>query len=457
LSRELDGDLLRAGEPGFRAAKRLYDPQFDQVRPAAVVQTAGADDVATAIRFASRHGLVVRPRSGGHSYVGASTEVGCLQVDVRRINRVHYDPASQTVTVGSGATLFDVHSALDPMGRTIPTGTCATVGAAGLTLGGGMGVEDSAYGLTCDNLVELTVVTAAGEVLTVAPHRHGDLFWACRGGGGGNVGVVTSMRLRTWPAGPTGFYFLTFSDQQAERALAGWQSRVSRMPRSAWANLHLEASGGGVQARLVGVSLTGDAHAEAASMVSAVGASPIAATITSHSHLDGVKLLAGCLGESDGHCHLVPEGGLARAAFAAGSDVLGRPLRRRERGRLVSVVRQRGRSGRPGVVILDPLVGRTRDVGARATAFGWRDALAVAQWYVSLPSGQAPTARRDAIGWIAAGHRAVASSSVGGYVNYLEPGRRVASYYGANFGLMRRIRRRYDPDGLFDSPYSVPR
>ncbi|MGI8613288.1 MAG: FAD-binding oxidoreductase, partial [Nocardioidaceae bacterium] len=163
LRRHLDGELLRPHGGGYALAARLYDPRYDSVRPAAVVEAAHADDVSTVLAFARRFGLPVRAKSGGHSYVGASTVRDGLVISTTALQAVRYDSGSRRVGVGAGARLIDVHTALDRHGRTVPTGTCPTVGATGLTLGGGIGLESRAYGLTCDALQEAVVVTADGR------------------------------------------------------------------------------------------------------------------------------------------------------------------------------------------------------------------------------------------------------------------------------------------------------
>ncbi|MGZ4580861.1 MAG: FAD-dependent oxidoreductase [Nocardioidaceae bacterium] len=455
LAAGLDGELLRDGDAGFDAARQLYDPRFDAVVPAGVLRAGTPEDVAEAIRFARLHGLPLRPRSGGHSYVGASTVAGGLQLDLRGLDQVRYDPASQTVTVGAGAALFDLHAALDPLGRTVPTGTCPSVGAAGLTLGGGVGVESRAFGLTCDALEELTVVTADGRLRQVHADRDPDLFWASRGGVGGSLGVVTSMRLRTRPAHDLDFFFLRFADQDAEAMLRGWQQRVAVMPRSSWANVHLDAAPAGLGARIVGVSLAGEAAAEAEALVAAVGRSPAGVSTFGRSHHDGVRLLAGCTDRSDAQCHPAPAGTLARESFVAGSDVVGRPLGSAEVDRLVAHVRGRGAAGDTGTLLLDPLGGRVGALAPGATAFPWRRALGIAQWYVPIPAAPAATAVRDAYAWVRGGHAAFGTAGVGGYANYLEPGRPLRAYYGANLGRLRRVKAAYDPDDFFHSGFSI--
>ena len=137
---------------GYLSALQLFDPIYDGLRPLAVVQPANAADVATTVKFASGFTTPFAPRSGGHSYVGASGGDQGIQLDLRRLNSVTYNSSNRTVVVGAGASLYSVHTALEPFARTVPTGTCATVGVSGLTLGGGIGFEHRKYGLTCDAL-----------------------------------------------------------------------------------------------------------------------------------------------------------------------------------------------------------------------------------------------------------------------------------------------------------------
>jgi FAD/FMN-containing dehydrogenase len=457
LAEDLDGSLLRPGQRRFAAASRLYNPRFDDVVPTAVVRAANAHDVAETVRFARRHDLRLRLRSGGHSYVGASTGSGAIQLDLSGMNRVTVPAGEHRVRVQAGARLFDVHHRLDGVGRTLPTGTCPTVGVAGLTLGGGIGVESRMYGLTCDALEELVVVRADGRVLHADADRHADLLWASRGGGGGSVAVVTEMTFRTFPQHPMGFFFLHFAAGDAEHVLRGWHRRVPAMPRSAWANVHVDAQQDGeVAVRVVGVSFTGDGHAEADAMTAAIGRPVTRAAFLDLSHHDGVRLLAGCSDLSDADCAPAPAGSLGRECFVAGGDVLAARVRPDRLDAAVVHVRRRAAAGRAGTLIVDPLGGRVARLQPGATAFRWRGAGAVAQWYVPLPDRPRDAATAAAYRWVRGGHRAFGDASVGGYVNYLEPGRPLSAYYGPNFARLRAVKARYDPDDLLRSRYAVP-
>jgi hypothetical protein len=451
----LDGDLVRPGEQGYHAAKLLYNPRFDALRPTAVVRAASTADVAETIRFAKRHGLEVRLRSGGHSYVGASTAAGAIQLDLRALERVSYDAATTSVTIGPGARLFDVHTKLDPLGRTVPTGTCPTVAAAGLTLGGGVGVESRTFGLSCDSVEELTVVTADAVTRKVDKNHHADLFWACRGGGGGSFGVVTAMRMSTHRAHPMDFFFLRFAGADAAAVLRGWQRRAPVMPRSAWANVHVDVSTSGLDVRVGGLSLAGGGSQEAQAMQDAIGRTPTGVTTFTRSHHDGVRLFAGCSTLSDAECHLRPQGSLSRESFVAGSDIVGRAMRRGEVADLVSYLRARASSGSPGTLIIDPLGGRLADISPTDTAVPWRHALGIAQWYVATPANASSALVRSTYRWIRGGHQMFGGATSGGYVNYVEPGRPLRDYYGANYPRLRQVKAAYDPGDFFHSGYSV--
>src|SRR5439155_1004636 len=173
----------RAGPASRRPAarRRLFDPRYDAIRPAAVALAATPADVAECVRFAARYKVPVTARGGGHSYAGWSTGRG-LVVNLSRLSAVDASGTPGSAAVGAGAKLIDVYATLAARGVGVPGGSCPTVGVSGLTLGGGIGVVARAFGLTCDNLVSAQVVTADGRVRGVDATHDPDLFWALRGG-----------------------------------------------------------------------------------------------------------------------------------------------------------------------------------------------------------------------------------------------------------------------------------
>src|ERR1700737_3749975 len=236
LSAAIGGQLLTPGDgPQFATAKQVFNTNYNGSTPAAVVTVTSAADVQRAMAFAAAHNLKVAPRSGGHSYVGGSTANGTMVLDLRQLpGGISYDAATGYVTVTPATGLYALHQALAAAGRGIPTGTCPTVGTAGHALGGGVGAHSRHAGLMCDALMSASVVLPGGEAVTASTANHPDLFWALRGGGGGNFGVTTSLTFATFPTGEYDVVNLNFPPQSFAQVLAGWQSWLRAADRSSW-------------------------------------------------------------------------------------------------------------------------------------------------------------------------------------------------------------------------------
>ena len=201
LSAAIRGDVVLPDAATYDEARGVWN-QLYQGSPAAVVRVADAADVATALRFARDAGLEIAVRSGGHSLAGFSTGDGVLVIDLRGLHGLHIDPQTRTVIAGAGLTARDVTDALVPLGLAIPFGDTASVGIAGLTLGGGIGYLARKAGLAIDRVRSMEVVTVDGEVLTASARENADLFWGLRGGGG-NFGIVTRFTYEAVPVGET--------------------------------------------------------------------------------------------------------------------------------------------------------------------------------------------------------------------------------------------------------------
>ena len=326
LDASISGSVVLPTASGYLSALQLFDPIYDGMRPLAVVQPAKTADVATTVRFASAFATPFAPRSGGHSYVGASGGDQGIQLDLRRLNSVTYNTSNRTVVVGAGAGLYSLHAALEPFARTVPTGTCATVGVSGLTLGGGIGFEHRRYGLTCDVLHAVRVVLANGSTVRASASQNADLFWACRGGGGGNFGIVTEYTFATRAATPVGYAKLRWTDADMERVIAGWQQRIATAPRTSFPVLHLVTGSGQVTPRIDVRTLGTSPTTEVDALIAAVGRAPATRTTASYTHLQAVQQVAGCTGYTDSQCQLQPSGLLTRKVYLSGSDILGRAL-----------------------------------------------------------------------------------------------------------------------------------
>ena len=189
-----DGAVILPEDPGYDDARVLFNAMIDR-RPAVIAQCATPSDVAAAIGFARDEGLDLSVRGGGHGVAGTALAEGGLVVDLRRMCEVSVDPQARTARVGGGATMSHLDRAGEPHGLATTGGRVSTTGVGGFTLGGGTGWLDRKFGLACDNLLSVELVTAAGEQVLASDTENPELFWALHGGGG-NFGVATALTFR---------------------------------------------------------------------------------------------------------------------------------------------------------------------------------------------------------------------------------------------------------------------
>lgn len=198
--RGIAGDLLlRPEDTGFANAALPNNLRFEAVRPEGVVYCNSPQMVADVINWCRDNDMPFAIRGGGHSYAGFSTSHG-LVIDMARMDEIAIDAETGVATIGAGAINYEIYAALDAAGRTTTHGRCPSVGIAGFLMGGGIGFNMRRFGMACDSLIRAEIVTADGQIRTCSETENADLFWALRGGAGGNFGVATSFTLQTHPA-----------------------------------------------------------------------------------------------------------------------------------------------------------------------------------------------------------------------------------------------------------------
>jgi len=388
LAASLDGGLIRPGTPGYPVARLGYDPRFDDVRPRAVVMATTSRDVARTILFARDHDLAFAARCGGHSYGGYSLSDGIV-IDVSEMATVR--TGAGTATIGAGAKVIDVAAGVAATGAVIPVGTCPTVGISGLTLGGGQGVVGRRFGLTCDSLRSATVVLADGRVVTCDAANEPDLFWALRGAGGGNFGVVTSFTFSSHPLAGVTAFSLSWPWSDAQDVVAAWQTWGPGAPAALWSSCRIRWIPGTGPTVSVSGAWSGPPSALAShldELAAATRHTPSRSTVTM-SPLDAARYFAGCSSYSIEECRLTEQGGrLAREGSLAKSDFFDRPIGAAVVRAALDLIDSRGSAAalapQTAGVLFDAWGGTIATVAPDATAFPHRDAAFRGQEFVTF-------------------------------------------------------------------------
>src|SRR5919107_1886728 len=294
LQSAIAGNVVLPDSSDYESVRKPAIALFQDVRPKAVVLCRTPTDVSEAISFAIRNRLPTATRSGGHCFAGHCSTHGIV-IDVSPMRSVAV--AGEVATVGAGVRLGNVYDSLAEHGLTIPAGCGPSVGIAGLTLGGGLGILGRKYGLTSDQLVAAQVVLADGRVVVCDEHHDRELFWALRGAGGGNFGVVTSLTFNTIPAPDATAFHLLWPHTEAAALIDAWQNWAPYGPDELAASLLVIASGDVDQPPVVilfGATLgtESDTTELLDELVARVGVDPISAFHKQMSYRDMKRYLA---------------------------------------------------------------------------------------------------------------------------------------------------------------------
>src|SRR5262245_9491941 len=430
--------------------------KYDQTLPASNLRTTlrpalralckSGPAVAAMLDWVRANALPFAVRSGGHSYEGFSQSVSVV-IDMRELASVTLDAGSQTVTVGAGASLGVVYTALKDSGFAFAAGSCPTVGVAGHALGGGFGLLGRAFGLTCDNLVSLDIVTAGNGLVTADAQQEPDLFWACRGGGGGSFGIATAFTFRVQPVTQVRVFGVSWSLSKARavRLFRAWQQWAPLAPQAITSIMKVGSRSDGTWSlRCIGQSTGSEAElrAQLAGLLSLAQPSS-ALNLQTLSFFDAVVHFSGGFA-------------FETSFFKAKSDYVVNGLSDDGIRALLTALRAQAPAGQI-VALCDAYGGAVADVGASATAFPHRAAQTFCIQYYSSWASASATAQR--LSKMANLYAAMRPHVPGGcYVNYcdLDLPDFADRYWGANLPRLRLIKSQYDPGNVFRHAQSVP-
>jgi FAD/FMN-containing dehydrogenase len=442
--RELDGfrgRLIGPPDSDYDEARAVYNAMIDR-RPGLIARCATPDDVASVVRFAHDHHLLLAVRGGGHNGAGLGTCDDGVVIDLSAFKEITVDTAAKTVRVGGGCTWGEVDATTGAYGLATPSGIISTTGVGGLTLGGGIGHLSRKCGLTIDNLLEADVVLASGERVRASSDENPDLYWALRGGGG-NFGVVTSFLFRLhevgtifggptfWDVGQSGEVLKAYREflPAAPRELNGFFLYGNVPPAPPFPEpLHLRMICGVVWCYV------GSEDSGAKAIQPFLDSLPEPLMHGAHSMPHAVLQ-----GAFDG---LYPRGHqwYWRADFV--KEIPDEAVAEHERyGSALPTIQS--------TMHMYPIDGAASDVDAADTAWSYRDA----KWGSVFAGVDPDPANVDKIrNWTIDYHEALHPYSAGGaYVNMMmdEGQERVRASYRGNYERLARIKAQYDPDNLF--------
>jgi FAD/FMN-containing dehydrogenase len=459
LQSAIEGDVVLPDAPRYESLRTPPVARFDDgfltsaaaTGPEAIVLCREPADISATIAFARRFGLDTAPRSGGHCFAGHSF-TSRIVIDVSPLSSVSM--ADGVATVGAGTLLGALYDALDAEGLTIPAGCGASVGIAGLTLGGGIGILGRTYGLTCDQLLGAQVVLADGSVVDCDDHHDEDLFWALRGAGGANFGVVTSFRFRAVPAPDATGFHLVWPYTDAAAVLEAWQEWAPDAPDELTASALVTLFGDLEQAPLVNVfgAMVGtesETFSLLEGLVARIGSDP-ATTASAHGlYVEMKRYLAG-LGDQFEQIEREPATQPVHA-FSR-SEFFARQLPAEAVGTLVDHFAAARIPGQARELDCMPWGGAYNRLPADATAFPHRSARCVIKHTVVFDPDASAHGRDAARRWLARSWETVHPWGTGGvYANFREPDLRSPenAYYGTNHDRLLSVKRRYDPENFF--------
>jgi hypothetical protein len=436
-NRGLTGKIVWPSDPEYEQARQEYNRAINAF-PAAIVYCSNNNDVANAIRWSVENQIRLRIRSGGHNYEGYSTGNGKLVIDTTPMNHITVDTINDVVKVQAGTRLKKLYQVLFEHGYAFPGGTCPTVAISGLVLGGGIGLSTRYLGLTLDSLFEAEMVDAKGNILVINERYHSDLFWALRGTGGGNYGVVVSFsfRLKKRVDKITIFQLQWNNNIPARiRFLSIWQKWLEDLDRRMSAFGRMYKQGASLFGFFYGMPV--EALKILAPFLNIPGL-----TFENIEYIDFIEAV-----------NIIADIYPASETFTDTGRFMYKHLSQDDINQIMRIL-----DGAPSdynsLIKVYSLGGAVKDVSKWETAFYYRNAKYILD--ISSSWEEKNQALINNI-WVAQGFRYIKQLTLGSYVNfpYSKLRNYELAYYGDHVKTLQQIKSKYDPRNIFSFPQSI--
>ena len=453
LSRSMTGPLLLPEEDQFETLRRPATNRYETAPPQAIARCANPTDVGQVVNFSRRYGLEIAGRGAGHSFADHSSTTGLL-IETGLMCTVALE--GDLATIGAGARLAGIYRALHDHQAAIAAGCGPTVGIAGLALGGGLGVLGRTYGLTCDRMTAAQVVLADGSLITCDETSDSDLYWALRGAGTGNFGVVTALTFRTIPEPQATAFHLSWPQRSMPEAMNAWMDWAPNTPDAMAASLVVRAPEDpsvSPQVHLIGSVLADEAAAAdtVGHFERLVGAS-VRNLRLSMAPISEVKAQLAAFGAEIG-------AGSSTAVDHSASEFQRQPLPAVLTADMEDALNADRIPGQVREFAFTPMGGVYNQVPADATAFVHRGDEFLLEYTATSDPAQPAATPRAATEWLSQIREPLSGYGTGrAYQNFPDPelSDPLRAYYGQNLPRLRDIKRHYDPDNFFHHGQSIP-
>ena len=435
----LSGVVVTKESPNYEECCLSWNRAIEK-HPLVIVYCQENQDVIQAIKWAKQYGVPFRIRSGTHHYEGYSTGDQLLVIDVSCMNRIELNET--TVKVQGGVRNRELYEAVCGAGYPFPGGGCPTVGVAGYTLGGGWGYSSRLFGLGCDQLIEAEVITAEGQLIVANANQHEDLFWALRGSGGGNFGVVTSLTYRL----PEKIEMATLINIDYKHVgfakVVDVALRYQRFFKNLDRRLNLKMAMYNSETKGKGVKLTGlfyGSKEEAQDLLSLF-------QYATDFDFDYMTVLQANREIQDSH----PEFEMYRS----GGRFIHRDYSADELLTMLDLIDERAQGSLYTAITFYGLGGAIADIEKDETAFYYRDA----SFILGFQSvWEDPKYRAINNEWVLERFNVLATYTRGSFINFpiVQPGDYEKNYYGDNLEALKAVKRKYDPEGIFNFEQAI--
>ncbi|MGN4423532.1 FAD-binding protein [Bacillus cereus group sp. MYBK30-1] len=439
----LTGEIITRYDYEYEEARQEWNRAVQKF-PLAIVYCYTKWDVSNAIIWARENEIAIRIRSGGHHYEGYSIGNNVLVIDISRMNCIQFNQDKNTIKIQGGAQNKQVYDFISSKGYPFPGGTCPTVGVSGYTLGGGWGYSSRYFGLGCDNLIELELIDYTGSLITANESCHKDLFWACRGAGGGNFGIVVSLTFKLPPKVDkvtlVELYWPNASVNIQKEFLHVWQNWLVDLNNkmTIGASIYNSATEGlAIYGRGLFYGTPEDANIILQDLLHIDG---VTTNLQYISFLEAMEIVQSSYPPSE--------------QFKSTARFVQKQYNEEEIEQIISLIQKRATGSVFAAINLYPLGGKVKDINKDETAFYYRDAY----YIIGLQSiWEDPIFKKDNVQWFEKRFEHIESITEGSFVNF--PYSRLqdymTAYYGTHANKLRKINKKYDPLNVFTFPQAI--